>query len=175
MSLLEDKFQMVTQDPRPGAYGGIWEDFIPEEVATAEAAGVGPGVPAASGTFAPGTIPPGRILELNSNGRVQDGNSQDITANYAKVFWVAFEGDTDFSSAYAGKVTCVHGGMRIETTQFVTGQSYVSGRPVIVSGGQLAPKAAVGDHIQAVGIVGPNGVNADGVLDVYLVQGIPTV
>lgn len=176
MSILTDKFQMVTKDPLPGAYGGIWDVLVPEEMAAASLAGSGPGVPDSAGTVAAGTIAPGSLLMMTSTGTLELAESPDISAAMPVMIWVAMEGDVDFSSSYAGQVTVVHGGMRIETTLFVAGSTYTPGVPLIAASGadagSLDVKAAFGDHIQIVGYVGPNGVNADGVLDAYIVQGV---
>jgi hypothetical protein len=172
MSLLTNKFQLVTKDPQPGALAGIWEMLEPEEVSAAKAVGSGPGVPDLTGTTQLGTILPGRIMEINPSGHFEDGNSPNLGSAFQKMFWIVFEGTTDYSSAEAGKITAVHGGSRIETTEFVAGPAYIPGLPLIVVAGQLQPKAAAADGIQAVGFVGPSGVNTDGVLDAYLLQGM---
>ncbi len=170
MSLLNDKFQLVTKDSMPGAMSGIWDSLPVKEIADAQAAGSGAGVADATGTKTLGAIPAGRIMELNTSFQLVDGNSLDITSNFEKMYWVVFEGTQEFSATEAGLVTAVHGGCRIETTQFAVGPSYTPGTPLIAVSGQLSPKASANDNIQKVGYVA-SGVNSDGVLDAYLVQG----
>ena len=171
MSLLNDKFQLVTKDPLPGAYGSIWDVLVPKEISDAQSTGSGPGVPDATGTVALGSVVSGRMMEMDAFGHLIDGNSPDLTAAFRKMFWVVFEGDNSFSSAQAGNMTAVHGGCRVETTQFNVASSYTPGLPLIVVSGQLQPKALATDGFQSVGYVGPKGVTSDGVLDAYLVQG----
>ncbi len=170
MAILTSKFQLVTKDSLPGAMGGIWDVFIPQEIEDAKTTGTGPGVPDSEGSTQLGTLASGTMMVLNSNYRLEAGDSEDLASNFAQMFWVIFEGDDDYSGAAAGCVTAVHGGCRIETVKFDTTKSYVPGRPLIVVAGDLVPQAAAGDAMQVVGYVG-SGVNSDGVLDAYLVQG----
>lgn len=176
MSILTDKFQMVTKDPLPGAYGGLWDVLVPREMYDASASGSGPGVPDSAGTVEAGTLLPGTLLMMDSTGSLVKAVSPNVSSAMPVMIWVAMEGDVDYSASYAGMVTVVHGGMRVETTLFVAGSSYTPGVPLIAASGgdagKLDVKAAAGDHIQIVGYVGPNGVNSDGVLDAYLVQGV---
>lgn len=176
MSILTDKFQMVTKDPLPGGYGGIWDVLVPDEIVDARAAGTGPGVPNAQGTVAAGTLSPGTLLMMNSEGSLVKAVSPNVSSAMPVMVWCAMEGDVDFSASYAGMVTVCHGGLRIETTLFVEGSTYTPGVPLIAASGgdagKLDIKASATDHIQIVGYVGPAGVNSDGVLDAYLVQGV---
>jgi hypothetical protein len=171
MTVLNSKFNLVTKDSLPLAMGGIWDVLVPSEIALAKAAGSGAGVPDSTGTMQLGTIPGGKIMELNSSFQLVLANSQDLTANFRKMFWVVFEGDDDYSGAQAGAITVVHGGLRMETTEFVVGPTYTPGMPLIASSGQLTVKAAANDHIQEVGWVA-SGVSQDGILDCYLAQGM---
>lgn len=170
MTVLNNKFNIVNKEGPGLAPGGIWDVLVPSEIATAKANGSGAGVPDADGTVQLGTIGAGRIMELTSAFVLQDANSQDLTANFQKMFWVVFEGDLDYSAAQVGALTVVHGGVRIETTEYVVGQTYTPGAPLIAVSGQLQPKALANDNIQAVGYVA-SGLSADGILDAWLPQG----
>lgn len=169
---LTQKFNLTALEPMAGARGGIWFSLKPQEVADAEAAGVGPSVPDASGTPVPGTIVPGELIQLNASGNVEPGTPATLGVDFAKVYLVVFSGDDDRSGSFVGDVLCIHGGARVETERYDAG-AYVIGRPLVASGvtaGNFAQKAAVGDNIQAMAWVGPAGL-ANGVLDIILPQG----
>lgn len=170
---LNEKFTLRTEMPLTGGVAGIWLVMKPKEVADAEQAGTGPGVPdPVTGTFAPGTIVAGYGVELDANGLAILGSSPNISSAFAKMFFVVFAGDNDYGGAFAGKIVGIHGGVRFDTEKYTAG-SYVIGTPLILVSGVWQAKAAVGDHIQAVGIVGPRGL-ANGVLDVIMPQTLPT-
>lgn len=169
---LTQKFTLTTNEPLPGGWGGIWFSLKPQEVADAEAAGVGPGVPDANGNPTPGTVVPGMLLQLNANGNLDKATQATLGTDFAKLYVVAFSGNDDRSGSFVGDVLCVHGGCRLETEMY-DADTYVPARPLVPSSGtagNFAMKAAAGDNIQAVGFVGPEGTTK-GVLDVVLPQG----
>lgn len=169
--LLVRKFQMTGRSPLNGAQSGIWESFQPAEIAAAILAGTGAGMPDANGTPTAGTITPGTVLVLGSAGTVDLMTSGDLTAAHAQLPWITFAGDDDLSGRTVGEVLVFHGGARFDTERCNTGSSYTVGAPLIASAGILQPKAAVADHIQIVGFVGPRGYQ-NGVLDVIMPQGV---
>jgi hypothetical protein len=171
MTLLNSKFNVTTKEPLAGHTAGIWESLVPEEIRVAKSVGSGPGVPDSAGTTQLGTVPAGRIMELTALFTLQDGNSPDVTANFEKMFWCVVEPDSDYSGAESGKMVCVHGGVRIETTEYAVGGTYTPGIPLVVVAGQLSPKALPNDNIQKVGWVASGLNTTDNVLDAYLVQG----
>jgi hypothetical protein len=171
MTILSSNFNIVNKDGPGFALGGIWDSLEPAEVATAIAAGSGAGVPDSTGTITLGAIQAGHICSMDTNGHLVLGSSPTLSASLSQMFFVVFEGDNDFSGAAAGQVSCVHGGVRIETTLFSTGQVWTPGAPVICVSGLIQPEATANDQVQVIGWVGPNGLNSSGILDVYLCQG----
>jgi hypothetical protein len=168
--LLSQKFTLSGRDPINGAKSGIYESFQPVEIAAAYVAGTGPGVATDAGTIALGTLSPGHIVAMNANGDVDLATSATLDSANAKLMFVVFSGDDDFSGATSGAVNCVHGGCRFDTEKYNTAQSFTPGAALIAVVGILNPKAAV-DHKQIVGFVGPRGV-LNGVLDVIMPQGV---
>ena len=159
--------------PLTGGVAGIWLVMKPKEVADAEQAGSGPGVPdPTTGTPVPGTVVPGYGVELDSNGLAVLGSSPNVSSAFAKMFFVVFAGDNDYGGAFVGKIVGIHGGVRFDTEKYTAG-SYVIGTPLILASGFWQSKAAAADHIQAVAIIGPRGV-LNGVLDVIMPQTLPT-
>jgi hypothetical protein len=173
---LSQKFTPKTQAPLRGGEAGIWMSGYPQEVADAIAAGSGPSVPdSTTGIPQPGTIVPGQLVQLNANGNFDLAAQVNLSSAMPALYFVVFSGDKDFSGSFVGKINCCHGGMRYVTTAFDAG-TYTPGAPLVPSAtvpGNLAPKASASDHIQVVGFVGMNGVDAtDGTLDVVMVQGV---
>ena len=107
---------------------------------------------------------------MNANGDVDLATSATLDSANAKLMFVVFSGDDDFSGATAGAVNCVHGGCRFDTEKYNTAQSFTPGVALIAVSGILNLKVAV-DHKQVVGFVGPRGV-LNGVLDVIMPQGV---
>lgn len=172
---LKQKFTPKTQAPLRGGEAGLWLSRYAQEVVDALAAGSGASVPDSDGTPVAGTIVPGQIVELNSSGNFALATQCDLSAATPKLYFVVFSGDKDLSGAFVGKLNACHGGMRYVTEKYDAG-SYAPGDALVVSSGtagNLQKKGAVADHIQVVGIVGPDGVSAvDGTLDVIMVQGL---
>lgn len=168
--LLSEKSRPTANRPQEGALGGLWMNLVPAEIASALGANTGPGTPSDSGSPTLGTLKAGMIVCLDTNGNAVLMTSQDITANMPKLPFVVFSGDDNFHGAYVGNMPCYHGGARLDTDQFDAG-TYTPGAPLIANAGKFAPKAAVADHIQVVGFVGPRGVQ-NGILDVMMPQGV---
>lgn len=166
---LTQKFNLSGRDPINGAKAGIYESFEPLEVTNALATGTGPGMPDANGTPQPGTIEPGHIVAMASNGSMDLATSPDLSAALSIMMWLVFSGDDDFSGSATGQMNCVHGGCRADTEKFDAAQSYVPGIPLIAAAGILTPKV-LGDNKQVVAYVGPRTV-LNGVLDVFMPQG----
>lgn len=168
---LSQNFSLTGAAPHNGGYGGIWMNLRPQESVDAEDLGTGPSVADRDGNVTPGTVLPGMILQLNSNGNVDKGTQTDLTAAFPKLYLLAFNGTDDRSGAYSGVIGCVTG-VRAEVEVFDAGV-YVKGQPLVpsaVNAGYFAPKAAFGDGIQPVGFVGPKGV-IDTILDIVFPQG----
>jgi len=168
---LSNKYTPTGMEPMPGARAGLWLSCKAQEVATAEAAGVGPGVPDDEGTPTPGTVVPGSLVEINASGNLQLATSPDWTAAMPKMIFCVFSGDDDFSGSLVGDLLCYHGGGRLDTQQYNPAGSYVPGMPLIASAGLFTPKVAANDHFQVIAVVGPKGLSTNGVLDVLLCQG----
>ena len=170
---LTQLFTLKTQSPLRGGEGGIWLSQYAQEIIDAQASGSGAGQPDASGTPQPGTIVPGQLVQLNASGNLELATQADLSAVTPKLYFLVHTGDKDFSGSFVGKLNAVHGGVRYVTTAFDAG-TYNPGDALVVSSitpGNLMKKGAVGDHIQVVGVVGPFGVDATGVLDVFMTQG----
>lgn len=167
---LTEKFNLTSMAPQRGAESGLWMSLTPKEVADALASGTGPSIPDDNGTPTVGTIVPGSLVEMDSNGQAVAASSPDLDSAMPKMIFVVFAGNNDFSGSYVGDVLCFHGGARLETEQYVA-DSYLPGDALIASSGKFAKKAAANDGLQCVGIVGPKGLQSNGVLDVLVVQG----
>lgn len=168
---LSQNFSLTGAAPQNGGMGGIWMNLRPQESVDAEDAGTGPSVPDRDGNVTPGTVLPGMILMLNSNGNVDKGTQTDTSAAFRKLYLLAFNGTDDRSGAYTGVVACVCG-VRAEVETFDAGV-YVKGQPLVpsaINAGYFAPKAAFNDNIQPVGVIGPKGV-IDTILDIVFPQG----
>lgn len=167
---LSSKFNLRTMNPLPGALGGIWMSLRAKEVVDAEGAGTGAGMPDANGTPTLGTIAPGTLVEMDASGYAVAASSPDTDLAMPKMMFVVFAGTDDFSGASVGDVLCFHGGARLETESY-NAAAYTPGQALIAVAGKFAPKAAANDGLQCVGVVGPKGLQSNGVLDVIVVQG----
>lgn len=168
---IDSKFSLTGNVPQEGALGGIFIDLEPKEVADAFLAGTGPSVPDSGGTPTTGTFEEGHIVVCNSNGNWELMTSGDITAAHVQLPFVVFSGNTNFSGRATGKLSAFHGQGRFDTTKYGAG-TFTPGRPLVASAGLLIPKAAVGDSIQIVAFVGPDGLRSNGVLDVVMPAGV---
>jgi|OM-RGC.v1.020724134 hypothetical protein len=168
---LASKFNLSGRDPINGGKAGIYEAFVPAEIAAAYTLGTGPGVPDDNGTIVAGTIEPGHIVSISTAaGTAGLATSPDLTAAVPQLMFVVFSGDDDFSGATAGSINCIHGGCRFDTEKFNSALSYTPGAPLRVAAGVINTKV-FGDNLQIVGFVGPRGV-LNGVLDVIMPQGV---
>ncbi|RKY28718.1 MAG: hypothetical protein DRP83_00020 [Planctomycetota bacterium] len=161
MSNLNSLFDIVTRDPHPNALASL---MVILDVAGA------PG-PAPSGTPVAGTIGPGTIVMMDAAGEAVLGDSGAWAAATPIMYMVAVDGDMDYDGAFLHRITTLEGGLQMKTEQFVAGV-YVPGQPLTVgtgpTAGQLLGLTLAGEPLVA--FVGPNGVNADGTLDVIMPQ-----
>lgn len=171
MDLLS-KYDLKTNTPQRGAECGIWLNMRPQEVATADVSGSGPGAPADNGTPTQGTTRPGMIVEMNSAGNVIPATPctlHPVGTDMPKPYFCVHGGNADFS--FEGGVFVFMGG-RFETTYFDAGV-YTANLPLVVSGvtaGNLAAKASATDGVKHLGYVGPRGQRPNGALDVLMPQ-----
>ncbi len=173
MADLTSLFDIVTRDPHPNALAGLMAIL---DVAGAPA-------PALSGTPTPGNIFPGHLVEMDGNGEavLADG----VGGGTQKLWFVAVDGDRDYDGAFLHRLTCLQGGGELSTDQYHVGSPIITYTPgaALTAGdgagttyatdttGQFILASAVGATAQVYGFVGPNGVNANGTLDVLLPQG----
>ena len=167
---LNTKFNLSATDTPNGAKGSIAATFVPTEIANAQIAGTGPGVPDVNGNIPFGTMVEGHIVVLNSSGTLDLLTSGDLSAVFSVIPWVVWAGDDERSSIASGKVAVIHGGCRFDTEKYDTAQTYVKGNPLIAVAGLLSPKV-LADNKQIVAYVGERGA-VNGVLDVIMPQGI---
>jgi hypothetical protein len=123
----------------------------------------------ANGTPVAGSIPPGAIVKMNSSGQAVLASTPDISSTTPSFVFVTVDGNKDLSGSYVQVITCLHGGVTIYTDQFVAG-SYTPGTAVTYISGQIAAISSASTQ-QRIGFVGPNGVDANGGLQVMLPQG----
>jgi hypothetical protein len=127
--------------------------------------------PAISGTPVAGTIHPGDIVMMDANGQAVLGDNAAWTTATPILYMVAVDGDMDYDGAFLHRLTCLTGGLEMNTERFVAGV-YTPGQPLTVgtggSAGQLLGLTLAGQPL--IGFVGPNGTNADGTLDVLIPQ-----
>jgi len=169
--IFTDKFSLTSDAPMQGANGAIIMKLKFQEVADAETAGTGVGVPDENGTPVRGTTKSGTLCYLNSNGNLDKAVQTNLSSEFAKLYLVCFAGLNDWSGAYVGVVSALCGA-RFETVVFDAGV-YTKGMPLVpssVTPGNFMQKASATDNIQGVGYVGPKGT-FDGLLDVVMPQG----
>lgn len=161
MANLNSLFDIITRDPHPNALASL---MMVLDVAGA------PG-PGAGGTPSPGTLRPGHIIMMDASGEAVLGDTAAWTAATPILYMVAVDGDTDYDGAFLHRITCLTGGLQMKTEQFVAGV-YTPGQPLTVgtagTAGTLLGLTAANEPLVA--FVGPNGVNADGTLDVVMPQ-----
>lgn len=170
MSILTEKFSLTGRNPIQGCMAGIYESFQTAEFVAAAAAGTGAGQPDSNGTPVAGTIVAGHIVTQDASGNVALATSPDLSAALSIMMWVVVSGNNDWGGIASKRVNCAHGGLRMKTEKFDTAQSYPVGAPLIALNGILTPKV-LNDNKQIVGYVASTYVAADGVLDVFAVQG----
>lgn len=161
MSNLNSHFDIVTRDPHPNALASL---MVILDVAGA------PG-PAPSGTPVAGVISAGTIVMMDGAGEAVLGDRAAWTTATPIMYMAAVDGDMDYDGAFLHRITTLEGGLEMNTEQFVAGV-YTPGMPLTVGTigtvGQLEPLTLAGQPL--LGFVGPNGVNADGTLDVIMPQ-----
>lgn len=175
MTRFASKFDITTEDPHPNAQAGLLtvldvdDTLIPSPPRSTE------------GTPIPGVIPAGSVVEMKStgNGKAVLGFTPDPAAAEKKLFFVTVDGDMDFDGANFHRITCIQGGMRITTDQFVTNVLLLPGKPLTVGtagggggdNGKFKLKTSLANE-QCYGYVGPEGYDAtNGTLDVIIPQG----
>lgn len=161
------KYYPLTETPKEGAYAclGLSEQLA-QEVANAFEAGTGPGTPDANGFVTQGTIQPGSIVMLDTDGTWIAGVSPEVSGGGAalpKPLFFVHQGTVEQMGAANGRLVALRGFARFLTDQ-VNGTSFSVGAPLIAVGGKFQIKV-LGDAKQVVGWVGPLAY-ADGRLDV---------
>lgn len=167
MSILNSSFDVITHDPPEHAKAGL---------AMVLAVNSPPAV-SGSGTPTAGVIPAGAIVIMNAAGQAIIADNNSATTNAPCLMFVTIDGDMDLDGSFVHKVTCIQGGIEIQTPQYVAAV-YNSG-DMLTCGDSLATPTEVGKFRAAAsgeqiyGIVGPLGLNATkGCLDVIIPQGI---
>ena len=161
MSDLNSLFDIVTRDPHPNALASL---MVILDVSGASGPGTG-------GTPTPGTIGPGTIIMMDSSGEAVVGDSASWATSTPIMYMVAVDGDMDYDGAFLHRITCLQGGLQMSTEEFVAG-TYTPGEPLTVGTttevGLLLGLTSAAEPL--LGFVGPNGVNANGTLDVIMPQ-----
>lgn len=162
--LFESKYKFNTEYPKDGVWHalGLSEQMAAENVAALEA-GTGPGMRATSGFITPGTLKPGSIVEMNSDGNWVAGSSPTLNDTLPKGLFFLHQGNVEEQGAVSGRLIAMRGAARFETDA-VTGSTFAPGDPLYAASGNFVLKVQ-GDNRQLVGFVGPKGY-ANGVLDV---------
>jgi hypothetical protein len=174
MTILNQKFDIVSRDPHPNAQAGL---MVILDVAGA----LGPygvGAPG-TGTPVPGSIVVGSIVVMNTSGQAVLADNANALTNAPQMFYTTVDGDQDYDGAFVHRITCIQGGMEIVTELFVP-DSYLpgnmltcgdsSGLPTVDYSGYFR-KATSGEQIY--GMVGSDGYNAvEATLHIIIPQGI---
>jgi uncharacterized protein YaiE (UPF0345 family) len=168
MTKFASKFDVVTHDPHPNALAGLMvvlEPYpLPSPLRNTE------------GTPNPGTFEPGMVVMMNGDGKATLGIAPDTTAANPILPFVTVDGDWDLDGAAVHRLTCIQGGLEIQTEKytpdvagFTPGEALTFG---IATAGLFEKRGATN---QIYGFVGPRGEYAvDGVdvLDVIIPQGV---
>lgn len=166
----QDRYAPKTEAPKEAFYACLGlSQIYAQEIANAYAAGTGPGTPDAYGTIEIGTIIPGSVVELASDGTWVAGSSPSIAAALPKMLFFVHEGTVDLTGRNVGRLVALRGLARFGTTA-VNGSSFTPGAPLIAVSGNFQIKVFE-DAKQIVGWVGPNGLR-DGLLDVIFEAGV---
>lgn len=168
MTLLNSKFDIVTNDPHPNARAGL---MLVLDVAGAAGSPYGAG--SVGGTPIPGTIGPGTIVVMDANGEAVPADNDNALTDAPSLLFIVVDGNIDYDGSFTNKLTCIHGGLEVVTEAFAA-DTYAPGDKLTCSNagdaGKLR-KAASGEQIY--GIVGPAGLNTvDNTLNVFIPQGI---
>lgn len=145
MALLTNKFDVLRGWPREGA---IDETF---------------NVKINGGT--PVSLPPGHLVEVQSDGTVDAATTPNMTSANAKAVWVVVESNQDFSGAYLRKVVCLRKNavLRLDPANLTAG-SYTPGEKLSYNAGKF--KVAVATE-QIVAEVLKDDTAIDGTVVVY--------
>lgn len=168
----QDRYQPSTEAPKEAFYACLGlSEILAQEIATAYGVGTGPGTPDVMGLIQPGTIVPGTIVMMASDGTWVPGTSPVLSGGGAVLplpLFFVHEGDVDLTGRQVGRLTALRGLARFYTTA-VNGSSFGFGAPLIANAGNFEIKV-LGDGKQIVGWVGPDGFR-DGRLDVIFEAG----
>lgn len=118
MALLNNKFDVLRGWPREGA---IDSSFLAK---------------LSSGT--PVSLPPGAIVEVQTDGTVDLATTPDMTSADAKAPWIVVESNQDFSGTFVKKVVCLRKNavVRLDPSNMVAG-SYTPGTKLSYNAGQF--------------------------------------
>jgi hypothetical protein len=172
MTILNSTFDIIGHDPHANARAGLMTVLAVEGFAGPYAS-----LPA-SGTPAAGDIPAGSIVVMNSNGNAILADGDVATGQAPAMLFVTVDGDQDYSGAFVGKVTCIHGGaeFQLDTANFVAA-AYTPGEWLTCGGtanaGKFTKVTGTPGTQQIYGMVGPLGYDsAKDTLHVIIPQGI---
>lgn len=123
MALLNNKFDILRGWPREGA---IDSSFLAK---------------LSSGT--PVSLPPGAVVEVQSDGTVDVTTTPNMSSADAKATWVVVESNQDFSGTFVKKVVCLRKNavLRLDPSNMVAG-SYTPGTKLSYTAGQFKVAAA---------------------------------
>ena len=154
---LRETYTLRSETPKEGAYACLGlSDILAQEVSTAYGAGTGPGTPDPFGTLQEGTIAPGTIVQMASDGTWVAGTSPLLDAALPVALFFVHEGDIDLGGRYIGKLVALRGLANFLTIRF-NGTSFTPGQPLVANAGRFEVKV-FGDKKQVVGWVGALGL-----------------
>jgi hypothetical protein len=164
MSLLNTNFDIISHDPHPNAPVGLLTLLDVE----------GAPLPGSGGTPVAGTINPGSIVAINpATGKAVLADNANAMTNAPCMLFVTVDGDVDFDGAFFHRITCIQGGVEIQTEQFVAGTYTVGDMLTCGSGSDAGKFRAAASGEQIYGVVGVNGYDATkATLHVVIPQGI---
>ena len=174
MTKFASKFDVVTHDPHPNALAGLMVVLDPDPRTI-------PSPPFnTEGTLLPGIFEPGQIVMMDANGDAVLGVAPDTTTTLPVLPFITVDGDWDLDGAAVHRLTCIQGGLEVQTEQYFPDVAgFVPGAPLtfgITAPGLFENKSGIGAiNMQIYGYVGPRGEYAvDGVdvLDVIIPQGV---
>jgi hypothetical protein len=150
MALLNNLFDILRGWPHEGA---IEDTFL---------AKVTGGTPVA--------LPPGTVVEVQSDGSVDKATTGDLTAVDPAPVWVVIESNQDFSGTFLGKVVCLRANaeFRLDPSNLAVG-SYPPGTLLSFSAGKWQPAAIKN---QVIGEVLQDNTAVDGTIRVYYSGGM---
>lgn len=162
MSRLNSNFDIISHDPHSNALAGLMEVL---DLAS-------PTSPAANGTPTLGTVGPGTIVVMDSDGKAIVADNADASTNAPVMMFTVIDGDVDFDGAFTGKVTCLQGGGDLLVTNYKAA-SYTPGAMLTCDNTTPGDWRAAASGEQIYGVVGPRGLDTvNSVLHVIIPQGI---